>query len=187
VGIKSGLVASFRGPADASYGVIHSPSGLSERVGDKSREALLKANRHRARATLTKLRLPRASFACQALSVDRPSRRSPRRPRPRARRLYVDAGKMPETAEAHVLLEHLGAAGTAESSRKSDPQRADSVRARAARLLTLVSKVGTSALCRGRSDIGDSRTPASGGEGYFALRMERRLWRGLRSFPRWPP
>jgi hypothetical protein len=29
-----------------------------------------------------------------------------------------------------------------------------------------------------------NRTSASGGEGYFALAKERRLWRELRSFPR---
>jgi hypothetical protein len=33
----------------------------------------------------------------------------------------------------------------------------------------------------------DLKIVALGGEGYFALAVERRLWRGLRSFQRRPP
>ena len=50
-------------------------------------------DRHRRReaAGHAQLRTARGAFACQTLSIDRPPRRSPRRPRARARRLFADA------------------------------------------------------------------------------------------------
>ena len=51
-------------------------------------------DRHRRReaARHAQLRTARGAIARQALSIDRPPRRSPRRPRARARRLFADAG-----------------------------------------------------------------------------------------------
>ena len=51
-------------------------------------------NRHRRRkaAGCAQLRIARGAVAGQALSIDRPPRRRPRRPRPRARRLFAIAG-----------------------------------------------------------------------------------------------
>ena len=81
--LRSRLPASSarRNPAQARSGQSRARGG-----------SLPDRHRHREGAGRAKLGSARGAVARQALPIDRPPRRSPRRPRARARRLFADAG-----------------------------------------------------------------------------------------------
>ena len=80
--IRSGTASGARrNPAEAR---LRQPRARGRRLPDR--------HRRRKAASRAQLRTARRAFAGQALSVDRPPRRRPRRPRARARRLFADAG-----------------------------------------------------------------------------------------------
>ena len=69
----------------------HAAEARSRQSGARGRSSP-DGHRSREAARHAQLRTPRGALAGQALSIDRPPRRSPRRPRARPRRLCADAG-----------------------------------------------------------------------------------------------
>ena len=68
------------------------PAQARSRQPRACRRSLPDRHRHREAARHAQLRTARGARARQALPIDRPPRRRPRRPRARARRLFADAG-----------------------------------------------------------------------------------------------